>query len=947
MRRQHGLDFSTRIGIHSGEVVVGKIGDDLRMDYTAQGHTVGLAQRIEALAEAGRIYLSDDAAQVAQGYLDLEDLGEFRIKGAAEPLRVWDLRGVGPMRTRLDVSRARGFSGFVGRDDEMAGLESALEAVMAGNGQVVGVVAEAGTGKSRLCYEFVERCRARGIRVDQAHCPAHGKTVPYLPLLEILRSIFDIDESDNDYEARRKIAGELMLLDEQLQDLMPLVFDFLGVSDSDRPPPSLSPEARLKQLYAFVRALLEARARRGPTLEFVDDLHWIDPGSDAFLAQAVESVQGQRAMLLVNFRPEYEADWMGKSYYRQIPLVPLGRAAVGELLGDLLGHDPSVTALPDCVFERTGGNPFFVEEVVQSLVESGRLEGEKGAYRLIGSVESLEIPASVQSVLAARIDRLPEREKQQLQTAAVIGKEFSESILNRVSPLPLAEQAESISELVRCEFVYEKALYPEVEYGFKHPLTQEVAYQSQLGDRRRVTHAAVARALEEAGADRLDEHAALIALHWAEAGEGLEAARWYRRAAEWMGVRDVAEASGLWRRLCSVLDGVATSPERSELRLAGLLQILNLGLRLGLPSDQAASAFAEAHALATDIEDTRSLAAAYNNYSALLAFEGRLAESLAHCEAALQAADRTDDVGLQLLARMDKAHTLLQLGSLESAVEVSESGLSVVPDDLSVGRDVRGFSPYPNLFAQRGSSFLIMGRLPEAQRDYDHCLELARELAEAEIPGWSHYWLAEILCFAGDFAGALRNARSALESAEQTGSLLTAVLGQQVLGRIHLAHGAWDEAAEALGESLRITRAEGAAQMEQPLILARLADAYLGSGDAERALSAASKAIELSRHLGTRWKEIPAHLSRARVLRTRGAGDAREGVATALTAAEDLVSDTGARVYLPFLCEERAALAAQLGDASRREQYLHEAHRLFTEMSATGNAERLAREHRS
>jgi adenylate cyclase len=947
MRRQHGLDFSTRIGIHSGEVVVGKIGDDLRMDYTAQGHTVGLAQRMETLAEAGRIYLSDDAAQLAQGYLDLEDLGEFRIKGAAEPLRVWDLRGVGPMRTRLDVSRSRGFSSFVGRDAEMAGLESALEAAMSGNGQVVGVVADAGTGKSRLCYEFVERCRARGIRVDQAHCPAHGKTVPYLPLLEILRSIFDIGKRDSDYEARRKIAGELILLDERLQELMPLVFDFLGVPDPERPAPSLSPEARQKQLFTFVRALLEARGRRRPTLEFVDDLHWIDPGSDAFLAQAVESVQGQRVMLLVNFRPEYQADWMGKSYYRQLPLVPLGREAVGELLQDLLGEDPSVATLPDRVFERTGGNPFFVEEVVQSLVESGSLEGEKGAYRLVAPVEALEIPTSVHTVLAARVDRLPQREKQLLQTAAVIGKEFSEAVLNRVSPLVVAEQPESIAELVRAEFVYEKALYPEVEYAFKHPLTQDVAYQSQLGDRRRATHAAVARALEEVGTDRLDERAALIAHHWAEAGEGLAAARWYRRAAEWMGVRDVVEAFGLWRRLCSVLEDVPDSRERSELRLAGLLQVLNLGLRVGLAADDAASVFDEARELAIDMGDPGSLAVAFNTYSVLLTFDGRLAESLEHCEEALRAADRTDDVGLQLLARMDKAHTLLQLGLLEQGMEVCEAGLSETPDDLGVGRAIRGFSPYLTVLIQRGALFTVAGKLSEARRGLERCLDLARDQGEVEIPGWLHIELANLACFAGDLEAGLRHARSALENADQTGSRLTAVSGHRALGSIHTAHGNWDVAAQALGESLRITRAEGAAQIEQPLILAGLADVYLGTGDIERALAAASEAIEVSRRLGTRWKEIAAHLARARVLRMRGTGDVQEDVSNALRAAEDLVNDTGARIYLPFLCEERAALAAQLGDESRREQYLREAHRLFTEMSATGHAERLAREQRS
>ena len=650
--------------------------------------------------------------------------------------------------------------------------------------------------------------------------------MPYLPLLEMLRSIFDISERDSDYEARRKIAGELMLLDEQLQELMPLVFDFLEVPDAERPPPNLSPEARQKQLFAFVRALLEARGRRRPTLEFVDDLHWIDPSSDAFLAQAVESVQGQRVMLLVNFRPEYHADWMGKSYYRQIPLVPLGREAVGELLEDLLGGDPSVAALPDRVFERTGGNPFFVEEVVQSLVESGRLEGERGAYRLVAPVETLEIPGTVQSVLAARIDRLTERDKRLLQTASVIGREFSESILERVAELPRPDLTASAGALVLAEFLVEKALYPETEYAFKHPLTQEVALRSQLADRRKALHGAVARAIELVDADRLDERAALVAHHWEEAGEGLEAARWYRRAAEWLGVRDIHEAFGQWRRLCAVTEWVSESQERSELRLAALLQIVNLGLRTGLSVDDAGTAFAEACELATDLRDQWSLALAFNTYSVLMTFEGRLTESLEHCEEASRLADRTDDAALRLLTAMDKTHTLLHLGRLERGMEVCKSGLSEAPEYPTVGRQMRGFSPYVMQIMQRGVLSMFLGRLPDAMRDLERALELALEQGEVETPGWIRFNLADCCCFAGDPEGGLRHARACLVNAEQTASLIAAVQGYQRLGNVHIARRGWNEAVDALERSLRIMEEEGAARMEQPLILAWLADAF-------------------------------------------------------------------------------------------------------------------------
>ncbi len=277
-------------------------------------------------------------------------------------------------------------------------------------------------------------------------------------------------------------------------------------------------------------------------MTLIEDLHWMDPGSEVFLEQWVDAIAGSPSFLLLNFRPEYHAAWMQKSYYRQLPLAPLGPEAIRKLLEDLLGNDPSTRGLAEAIHARTGGNPFFTEEVVQTLIESGNLQGTRGSYRLVTPIDRLAVPASVQAVLAARIDRLPEREKQVLQAAAVIGKEFAEPILFAAAELPEGELRAALATLKTHEFVYEQALYPVAEYAFKHPLTQEVALGSQLQERRRRTHATVARAIEAAHAEKLDEQAALLAHHWEEAGEALAAARWHRRAADWLWMRDVTRS---------------------------------------------------------------------------------------------------------------------------------------------------------------------------------------------------------------------------------------------------------------------------------------------------------------------------------------------------------------------------------------------------------------------
>jgi class 3 adenylate cyclase len=562
LRLKYGLGFSVRMGINSGEVVVGKIGDDLRMDYTAQGHTVGLAARMEQMADTGKVLLSGQTGNLVSGYFELRDLGEAQVKGLSDQLHVFELEGIGRMRTRLDVSRARGFTKFVGRQSEMAVLEGALAQAIAGNAQLVGVVAEPGTGKSRLCYEFAERCRAQGIPVYEARGVAHGKAVPLLPVLEFFRNYFGITEQDTPRAARDKIAGRMLLLDEKLSEALPLMFDFLGVPDPARPSPPIGPEARQRRFLDLSRQLARARSAQEPAVLLLEDLHCFDKASDEYIENVVvEVASGNRTLLLLNFRPEYQASWMRKSYYHQLPLQALGAEAIRELFADLIGTDPSLDRLTELIRERTGGNPFFIEESVHSLVEAGALVGTRGARRLGRPAHEIAVPASVQSVLAARIDRLPEREKQVLQVASVIGQRFSEPILHRVAEVGDGELPAALHALLNAEFLYEEALYPEAEYAFKHPLTREVAYRSQLADRRSCAHAAIARAMEEVELGKLDERAALLAYHWEQAGGAREAAKWHQRAAEWVGLNNPAEALRHWASVRQRLDTLPETPE--------------------------------------------------------------------------------------------------------------------------------------------------------------------------------------------------------------------------------------------------------------------------------------------------------------------------------------------------------------------------------------------------
>ena len=959
LRLEQGLSFSVRMGLNSGEVVVGSIGDDLRMDYTAQGPTVGLAQRMEQLAEPGKVYLSEHSARLVSGYFRLEELGRFAVKGVRAPVRVYELAGVGPLRTPLERSRARGFSRFVGREEETAALEAALGQAVDGAGVVIGVVAEAGVGKSRLCHEFAERARARGVAVHAAACVPHGKMLPFLPVVELLRSYFGIADTDREEEARRKIAGTILLLDAALTEALPLLFDFLGVPDplqerrggpdrrrgarSERRLLRMDPEARQRRLVALFRRLVDLRSRQAPMVVLVEDLHWIDEASEALLAALVEALPGRRALLLVNFRPEYRAGWTQAAPFAPLVLRPLGPEAVTALLEDLLGRDPSVATLADGIRGRTAGNAFFIEEVVQALVEAGNLTGAHGAYRLARPVDDLAVPPSVQALLAARIDRLPEREKALLQTAAVIGKEFAEPVLRRVSELPEVEVEEGVHNLIAAGMVDEEELHPRGEYTFRHPLTHEVAYRSQLAERRARTHAAVARAFVELDPHRLEERAALLAHHWEAAGERLEAARWRRRAAEWAGVRDLAEAARSSRKVRELLAALPETPETIEMATWAGIWLLNFGWRLGLSEEEAAAIFTEGMNLTRRTGDARARAGFLNNYGMVRGMAGAVPEALELVSEGTRLADESADVGLQVASRVALVEAQWMAGRFSAVLETLAEALGRAAEGRR-GPAGTGFDPYIWLLLMRGAALFQTGRVEEGARELDHALALAREAREEEVLGWAHEMSVYPAELRGDAQAALDHARQAVQIAERIGSPLSLASAYYALGCAHAAGEDRKQAASAFEHALSMVRRRRTALHWEALMLAQLAEAHGELGEGERARSETEEAVRLARERSTRAIECRVLLAHARLLiRTEGLAR-RDAIETALRQALALLEETGARCHEPFILVELAALAGLTGEQAARRGFLREAHRLFTEMGATARAEQVARE---
>jgi class 3 adenylate cyclase/tetratricopeptide (TPR) repeat protein len=651
VRRAHGLEMQARVGLNSGEVVVRAIGNDLHMDYSAVGQTTHLAARMEQLATPGSIRLTAATLRLAEGLVQVTALGQFPVKGLPEPVEVFELTGASTIRRRLQASAVRGLTRFVGRQQELLALQQALERSGAGHGQVAALVGEAGVGKSRLVYEFVHSHHTLGWSVLESTSVSYGKATPYLPVIDLLKRYAHVEEGDDGRTVRAKLTGQVLTLDEALQDTVPAFLALLDALPDDHAFLRLDPPLRRQRTLEALKRVLLRESQVQPLLLVFEDLHWIDAETQGLLDSLVESLPTAQLLLLVNYRPEYHHRWGSKTFYTQLRLDPLPSESADALLVALLGTDPSLESLKKLLIARTEGNPFFLEESVRTLVETQVLAGESGAYRVTQGLPAIQVPATVQAVLAARIDRLPQEVKRLLQTAAVIGHEVPLPLLQAVTERSEAALYQSLTHLQAAELLYETSLFPERVYTFKHALTHEVAYSSVLQERRRGLHAQIVEALETLHGDRWAEQVELLA-HHALRGEVWDKALAHcRQAGQKVMVRSAyREAVGYFEQALSALPHLpethATREQAIDLRLA-----LRSALMPSGDMGRVLAVLREAEALAVTLDDPRRLGQVSVFLSVHFhAVMGAHDQAIAIAQRALMLATASGDVVLHALA---------------------------------------------------------------------------------------------------------------------------------------------------------------------------------------------------------------------------------------------------------------------------------------------------------
>jgi class 3 adenylate cyclase/tetratricopeptide (TPR) repeat protein len=830
VRRTQGIEMRIRVGLNAGEVVVRTIGNDLHMDYSAVGQTTHLAARMEQLAMPGTIRLTAATLRLVEGLVRVNALGPVPVKGLPEPVEVFALVGATGLRRRLQAAVARGLTTFVGRDTEIAALTQALEQAHAGHGQVVAAVGEAGVGKSRLVYEFIHSHRTQGWLVLESASVSYGKATPYFPVIDLLKRYTHIEERDDARTIRAKATGQIVTLDDSLQETIPALLSLLDALPEDSPFLRLDPSQRRQRRLDGLKRILVRESQVQPLVLVVEDLHWIDSETQALLDSVIESLPTAQLLLLVNYRPEYQHNWGSKTYYTQLRLDPLPPESADTFLHALLGDDPTLEPMKKLLIARTEGNPFFLEEGVQTLVETQVLVGEPGAYRLVQAVPTLQVPATVQAVLAARIDRLPPEEKRLLQTAAVVGTEVPLSLLQAIAELPEEAVHRDLSHLQAAEFLYETQLFPDRVYTFKHALTHEVAYGSLLHERRRMLHARIVEALEGLYPDRGDEQVERLA-HHAFRGEVWDKAVSYLHHA---GTK--AAAHSAYREAVSSLEQALGAlrhlPESYDTRAQAIdlyVDLRNALLPLGEPA-QILPHLQEARLLAEALNDQRRLGQISVYIATCFSHMGEYERSIQACQHALTLAMALQESDLQTMATQDLGIAYYCLGNYRQAIDCFRRNVAALAGERRY-RPIGGAT----LRAVTSRAYLV------------HCLTTQGAFTEGLTFGQDAVQIAEAVDHPFSLVGALGS-----------------------VGWLHLHRGALPQAIAILERGLTLCHTADIPGVF-PRIASRLGSAYVLAGHVAEAMPLLEQAVQAEASAGVKVLHALhlAHLGEAYLLADR------------------------------------------------------------------------------
>ena len=844
LQRKHGTTFQVRQGLNTGLVVVGSIGSDLRMDYTAVGDTTNVAARLQQSAEPGSIVISAGTHRVVNAYFHVRPLGELLLKGKPEPVRAWEVISARLPRTRLEVEAERGLTPLVGRDRELQHLFECFGKVMASQAQVVFISGEPGIGKSRLLLEFRRRIGADATWLE-GHCMPFARSIAFHPLIDLLKRNFRIEEGDAEATIVKKIQRGVLLLGEDLRPIVPSLRYLLSVDPGDPSLLDADPQQRRREIFDGLRRLTVRAAEVRPQVFVFEDLQWMDKATEEYLLFAADSITASRALLILTYRTGYVQPLGERTYYSRIALNALSTEESVRMAHAVLATEGLPEDLKALIVRKAEGNPFFLEEVIKSLREVGAIRRAEGRYVMSKPLHEIVVPDTIQDVIMARIDRLEEASKRVLQFASVIGREFTRRLLDRIADIR-GRTEELLRELKAAELIYEKTVFPELAYTFKHALTHEVAYNSLLLQRRKELHRAIGVAIESLYADRLAEHYEMLGYHFSKGEEWSKAPRYLRQA----GAKAAAhganrEAVTHFEQALVALAHLPEDRETVEQAVDVRFDLRNSLLLLG-EFGRTLEYLQEADTLAHALGDRRRLGEVSANMTHYFRLVGEPDRAIACGQDALSLARAAGDFTLSLKTNLVLGQAYLALGAYPQAIDCFRQCMTSVEGERRYERF--GQPAIPSVVSR---TYLIWslaerGEFAEGIERGDEVVRIAESVAHSYSLIFAYFALGALHLRQGDLDKAMGVLERALVLC-QGGKF--PILFPTVASHLGYAYALGRRVADAL-PLLEEAVAQGVAMkllFSHSLRVAWLAEAHLLAGRTEDASRLATRALSLSR----------------------------------------------------------------------------------------------------
>jgi tetratricopeptide (TPR) repeat protein len=944
LRATGNLPLEARVGVNTGEVVVRSIatGED-HAEYTPIGHSTSLAARMQALAPTGSVATTDTTRKFCEGYFTFKTLGPTAVKGVGGQVEVYEVTGLGPLRTRLHRAAARGLTKFVGREREMEALKHAADLAKAGRGQVVAAIAEAGVGKSRLLYEFKVISQSEWM-VLEAFSVSHGKANAYFPVIDLLHGYFRIIGDDDERSRRAKIIGTVLELDRALEDILPYLFALLGIVEDHDPLAQMDGQIKKRRTLEAIKRIILRESLNQPLLVIFEDLHWIDEQTQEFLNMLAEATANSKILLLVSYRPEYSHQWGSRTYYTQLRLDPLGKERADEMLSALLGHGEDLTPLKRLIIERTEGTPFFMEETVQVLLDEGALVRNGGTH-LTKPLEQLKIPPTVQAILAARIDRLPGDEKGLLQALAVIGKQFLRALVQAVAESDQAsgfvqsgKRSTSIDasdstdhldamleHLQLAEFIYEQPAIGGVEYSFKHALTLEVAYASILSERRRLLHGLIAESIEALHKGVLDDHVEQLAHHYENSANTVKAVDYLRQAGDQAVNRaSYTQALGRFNRALKLLEKLPENAEREvrELALRNAISPVLIATK-GFAAAELEHNQVRAQSLAERVGAPPDLLRAIQGLYIFYASRGRFNDARTLAEKSVALAEAAANPVLLSGAQIILGQTLGWTGNLVDA----GVHLKLARKQYDPSRSSPEWTQLQLFALSEGASNLCCLGYPDQARDMaNEVLTLASGQSDPFGLAIGFDTICYTHCLQRNYL-ALREPAARLEvTSTESGFPSYLALARMYKGVTLADGGEPREGIECLVRGLADYRAIGT-QLSVPVFLSMLAEAHAKDGDRAKASTVLQEAFDVAAKTGERQLQSELHRIRGGLLLETNSADAQAEVTTAIK----IAAEQGARLFELRATTSLARLLASQGRRPEARTMLADIYNWFTE----------------